>query len=130
MIANGGSMKCGGRCENVHLQIGQYYLKYHMFAIDMGGCDIVLGSKWLLTLGPITMDFKELTIQFHQEGQQYKFQGIIAGSSKIIDLQHMEKLLKKGHFDIISQLHAMQVVETPSVHPDLQYIMSQHCHVF
>ena len=22
MIANGGSMKCGGRCENVHLQIG------------------------------------------------------------------------------------------------------------
>jgi hypothetical protein len=27
MIANGGSMKCGGRCENVHLQIGQYHLK-------------------------------------------------------------------------------------------------------
>jgi hypothetical protein len=43
MIANGGSMKCGGRCENVHLQIGDYHLKSHMFAIDMGGCDIVLG---------------------------------------------------------------------------------------
>jgi hypothetical protein len=44
MIANGGSMKCGGRCENVHLQIGDYHLKSHMFAIDMGGCDIVLGA--------------------------------------------------------------------------------------
>jgi hypothetical protein len=44
MITNGGSMKCGGRCENVHLQIGDYHLKSHMFAIDMGGCDIVLGS--------------------------------------------------------------------------------------
>jgi hypothetical protein len=43
MIDNGGSMKCGGCCENVHLQIGEYHLKYHMFAIDMGGCDIVLG---------------------------------------------------------------------------------------
>jgi hypothetical protein len=43
MIANGGSMKCGGRCENEHLQIGAYHLKYHMFAIDMGSCDIVLG---------------------------------------------------------------------------------------
>jgi hypothetical protein len=43
MIANGGSMKCGGRCENVRLQIGQYHLKSHMFAIDMGGFDIVLG---------------------------------------------------------------------------------------
>jgi hypothetical protein len=43
-IVNGGSMKCGGRCENVCLQIGDYHLKSHMFAIDMGGCDIVLGA--------------------------------------------------------------------------------------
>jgi hypothetical protein len=45
MIANGGSMKCGGCCENVCLQIGDYHLKSHMFAIDMGGCDIVLGEN-------------------------------------------------------------------------------------
>jgi hypothetical protein len=44
MIANGGSMKCGGCCENVCLQIGDYHLKSHMFSIDMGGCDIVLGA--------------------------------------------------------------------------------------
>jgi len=51
-----------------------------MFSIDMGGCDIVLGAKWIRTLGPILMDFKELTMQFNQEGQQYKFQGINVGS--------------------------------------------------
>ena len=62
MIANGGSMKCGGHCENVCLQIGDYHLKSHMFAIDMGGCDIVLSADWLRTLGPILMDFKELTM--------------------------------------------------------------------
>jgi hypothetical protein len=44
MIANGRSMKCGGRCENVHLQISEYHMKYHMFSIDMDGCDIVLGA--------------------------------------------------------------------------------------
>jgi hypothetical protein len=42
MIANGGSMKCGGHCENVCLQIGDYHLKSHMFSIDMGSCDILL----------------------------------------------------------------------------------------
>ena len=47
MIANGGSMKCGGRCENVHLQIGEYHLKSHMFAIDMDGCDILDGCPFL-----------------------------------------------------------------------------------
>jgi hypothetical protein len=45
MITNYSSMKCGGRCENVHLQISRYHLKYHMFSIDMGDCDIVLGME-------------------------------------------------------------------------------------
>jgi hypothetical protein len=68
MNSNGGSMKCGGCCENVCLQIGQYLLKSHLFSIDMGGCEIVLGVKWLCILGPITMDFHKLTMQFQQEG--------------------------------------------------------------
>jgi hypothetical protein len=114
MIANGGSMKCGGRCENVCLQIGDYHLKSHMFAIDMGGCDIVLGADWLRTLGPILMDFKDLTMQFDQEGHQYKFQGITVGSPEIISSHRMEKLLKKGHSGVIAQLHAIQATETPS----------------
>jgi hypothetical protein len=115
MIANDGSMKCRGRCENVCLQIGDYHLKSHMFAIDMGGCDIVLGSDWLRTLSPILMDFKELTMQFDQEGQQYKFQGITISSPEIIGSHHMEKMLKKGHYGVISQLHAIQATETPSM---------------
>ena len=56
-IANGGIMKCDGRCENVKLKMGDYHPKTHMFSIEMGGCDIVLGAEWLRTLGPITMDF-------------------------------------------------------------------------
>jgi len=47
-------------CENMRLQEDNYHLKTHMFATDMGGCDIVLGEKWLHTLGPVNMDFKEL----------------------------------------------------------------------
>jgi hypothetical protein len=130
MIANGGSMKCGGRCENVHLQIGDYHLKSHMFVIDMGGCDIVFGADWLRTLGPILMDFKELTMQFDQEGQKYKFQCIPISSPEIISSHRMEKLLKKGYSGVISQIHATQATETPSVPQDLQSILSKHQMVF
>ena len=130
MIANGGSMKCGGRCENVCLQIGDYHLKSHMFAIDMGGCDIVLGADWLRTLGPILMDFKELTMQFDQEGHQYKFQGITVGSPEIISSHHMENLLKKNYSGVIAQLHAIQETKTPLVPQDLQSILSKHHMVF
>jgi hypothetical protein len=88
-----------------------------MFSIDMGGCDIVLDSEWLRTMGPIHMDFKELTMQFNQEGQKYKFQGITIGSHDIINSHHMETILKKGHSDIIVQIHSIHAIETPSVPP-------------
>jgi hypothetical protein len=130
MIANGGSMKCGGRFENVCLQIGDYHLKSHMFAINMGGCDIVLGADWLRTLGPILMDFKDLTMQFSQEGHQYKFQGITTGSPEIISFHRTKNMLKKGHSGVIAQLHAIQATETPSVPQELQAILSNHQLVF
>lgn len=53
-----------GCCENVSLQVGDYYLKTQMFAIDVGGCDIAFGEEWLCTLGLVTMDFKELYLSF------------------------------------------------------------------
>jgi len=41
LIANGGTMNCGGHYENVKLQMGDYTMKTHIFFISMGGCDIV-----------------------------------------------------------------------------------------
>lgn len=84
MIANSGSMKCGGRCENVRLQIGDYNLEFHMFVIEMEGYDIVQDDKWLHTLGPITMEFKELYLSFQQDGHHYKLQCITTGSPNIV----------------------------------------------
>ena len=46
MIANGGAKKCGVHCEKyLWLQMGDNSLKIHMFSIDMGGCDIILGVE-------------------------------------------------------------------------------------
>jgi hypothetical protein len=47
MIANGGMMKCGGKCDNLKLHVVDYQLKSHMFTIEMGGYHVVLIEKWL-----------------------------------------------------------------------------------
>jgi hypothetical protein len=98
-----------------------------MFFINMDGCGIVLGVEWLLTLIPILMDFKDLTIKFQWEGHHYNFQGITTGSPEIIISHQMEKLLKKGNSDIISQLHSIQTIE---MYPDLQSALSRHQAIF
>jgi len=64
IIVNGSSMKYEGHSENVHQDMGDCNMKSHMFSIEMGGCDIILGVKWLHTPGPITMDLKELYMKF------------------------------------------------------------------
>jgi hypothetical protein len=97
-------MKCGGCCENVKLQMGDYHLKTHMFAIDMGGCDIVLGAEWLCTLGQITMDFKELYMSFVKDSHTHLLQ---ANPLEVISSHRKEKLLKKGHSGIIAEFHAI-----------------------
>jgi hypothetical protein len=101
-----------------------------MFSIDMGGYDIVLGVEWLRTLGPILMDFQNLTMQFDQGGHKHKFQGITVGSPEIISSHRMEKLLKKGHSGVIAQLHAIQATEIPPMPQDLQALLSKHQIVF
>jgi hypothetical protein len=114
LITNGGTMKCGGRCENVKLQMGDYHMKTHMFSISMGGCDIVLGVEWIHTLGPITMDYQELYMSFTQDSHPYTLQGLQVGSPEIISSHGMEKLLNKGHHGVIAQFNSIQVTEHAS----------------
>jgi hypothetical protein len=42
----------------------------------------------------------------------------------------MEKLLKRGYFGNISQLNAIQAIQTPFMHHDLQSILSKHHTIF
>eukprot|EP00253_Pinus_taeda_P017878 PITA_17878 len=131
-IRDGGTMKCEGCYENVKLQMGDYQLKTHMFAIHMGGCDIILGVEWLCTLGLIKMDFQELYMNFKQNNSTHTLRGLQAGAPSIISLHRMEKLLKKGHHGVIAQFNAIQAVETKSlpIHPKMQQILNNHLAVF
>lgn len=104
-------MKCGGCCENVKLHMGDYNLKIHMFVINIGGCHIVLGAKWLRTLGPFSMNFKEFYMSFVKDSHTHTLKGIQARPPEVISLHCMEKILKKGNSRIIAQLHTIQALE-------------------
>jgi len=64
MIANGGSINCGGKCHNVKVNIRDYNLTTTMYVIPIGGVNVVLGVQWLETLGNITMNFKQHFMRF------------------------------------------------------------------
>jgi len=103
-----------------------------MFAIHMGGCDIILGAEWLRTLGPITMYFHELYMSFKQNNSTHTLYGLQAGAPSIISSHRMEKLLKKGHHGVIAQFNAIQAIKPNSlpIHPEMQQILNNHLLVF
>lgn len=105
-------MKCGGHYENFKLQMWDYYLKTHMFVVDIGACDIVLGAEWLRTLSLVTMDSKELYMSFVKDSHTINLKGIQEEPLEVIILHYMEKLLKNGYFDIISQLNSIEALDT------------------
>jgi len=125
-------MKCGGHCENVKLQMGDYHMKTHMLSIAMGGCDIALGLEWLCTMGLITIDYHELYIIFTQESHTYTLRGLQAGSPEIISSYRMEKMLKKYHHGVIAQFYAIHVHDHTSlvVPPSLQLMLDKYPMVF
>jgi hypothetical protein len=102
--------------------MGDYNIKTHMFVVNIGGCDIMLWASWLHTLGPITMDFKELHISFVKDSHIHTLKGHQVGPLVVISSHRMEKLLNKGNFGIIGQLHAIQALDNnpPKNIPNLQ----------
>ena len=50
MKADGKKIDNVRRCHKVKLQMQEYNLESYLFAVALGGIDIVLGIQWLQTL--------------------------------------------------------------------------------
>lgn len=68
-------LKCNSKCEEVTLNIKEHKFTTDLFILEMKGSDIVLGVQWLIELGNIMKNYKEITMQFHYWGEEVKIQG-------------------------------------------------------
>ncbi|XP_074293193.1 uncharacterized protein LOC141620149 [Silene latifolia] len=81
-VANGGKLMCSHVINNLKWRIKNTDFLADFFVIPLGSCEAVLGIQWLGTLGPITWDFKELTMQFYFEGRRHMLKGAKPNSLK------------------------------------------------
>lgn len=52
-VANGAVLKTKGVCFAIQLKIQCSYFGVDLNVLSLGGCDVVLGTQWLYSLGPI-----------------------------------------------------------------------------
>ena len=75
-VANGAVLQTEGVCHVVQLKIQGTLFSVDLNVLPLGGCDVVLGTQWLYSLGQIQWDFKKLTMQFAHHGKSVLLQGL------------------------------------------------------
>jgi hypothetical protein len=99
---------CDGKCHKVEVSMSDYKLKSPMYAMPIGGVDIVLGAQWLATLGTVGLNLQENFISFYQNGEKYKLHGINCPSPQIVLSNKIEKIIKKGAQYYFLHCYAME----------------------
>jgi hypothetical protein len=70
-------------------------------------------------------------MRFSLDGKEIELRGIQGKPSKVISSNSMTKLLKKGHYGVISQLCSLDVQTSISFSPlELQIVINNHSKVF
>ena len=69
MIADGGTINCSRKCNKINLTMGEYVMNSPMIGIPIGGADVVLGIRWLQSLGTMDFNFQEIFMKFSLEGK-------------------------------------------------------------
>jgi hypothetical protein len=77
-VANGEVIVSEGKCDGVKVTVQEQSFTFDSYVIVLAGCDIVLGIQWLVTLGPILWNFKDLTMEFTLGQQHCLLQGLAA----------------------------------------------------
>ena len=76
MVANGDRVRSPGVCLATPVTIGGEAFSIDCFALDLGGFDLVLGVRWLRTLGPIVWDFAAHAMSFWYNGRSHHWTGV------------------------------------------------------
>jgi hypothetical protein len=86
-VANGEQILSEGKCAAVAVEVQKFRFHTDFFVIILAGCDVVLGIQWLVSLGSILWNFKDLTMEFTIAMEMIRLQGL-ASPTMLVDIQN------------------------------------------
>lgn len=94
-VADGNKVLSHHVCKKVEWKMQGVQFTSDMLILPIGGCSMVLGIQWLITLGDIMWNFRQLKIEFSFKRQRVSLRGAQPHAAKLIQSGQMDKLLAK-----------------------------------
>ena len=106
--ANGVDLKCNEVCKGFTWTMQGKSFVADVLSLPMGNYDLVLGIQWLVELGNIIWNFKDLQMKFLIKGEESVLQGSKGKQYPVLTISgdKMDKMLKKR-----AQLSMLQCYE-------------------
>lgn len=83
-------------CKNFKWRMHGLDFCTDIMLLPLGGCHMVLGIQWLVTLGPILWDFSQLQMEFTHLGRKVLLRGLNPSTLKLISNKQANKLLQNS----------------------------------
>ena len=90
-IGNGTRCKGNGLCKRVELKLNEMIIGADFLAVELGSVNVVLGMKWLDTIGTMKAHWPSLTMTFWVGEKQI----ILKGDPALIKVECSLKTLEK-----------------------------------
>ena len=92
-------------------------MTYHFFAVDVPDTNVVMGVQWLYYLGRVTIDWKQLVMEFTRlDGKQVVLRGMHSYPPQTVSAHRMEADLRHGDMAWVVELRISKVGGRPSHH--------------
>ena len=106
MVGNGSHMSTEGFIRNLAIRVQGVELKLHAFILPISGADLILGTKWLATLGLHLADYQHLRLKFLQNGRFVTLQGEPLSAPIMAKYHHLRRMCSTG---AISEIYTIEL---------------------
>ncbi|XP_077236504.1 uncharacterized protein LOC143878006 [Tasmannia lanceolata] len=134
VVASGAKLSSSGKCMGDILNLQGVPISIDFYLLPLEGYDVVLGTQWLRTLGPIIWDFSRMQMKFKVNDKEVTLQGLSNPEDRVVDDSKFIRTSKKNGQGVLLQLFAVGVSQSlpnplPNDH-NLQQLMEKVIEAF
>lgn len=130
-VVDGRSLACSAKCSDVEISMQGQHIRTDLFLLSLEGYDLVLGARWLRTLGDITWNFSKLVMRFTLDGKKVVIHGKGSGEVSTVSAHQMERILKKRPEVFLAQLCSINKSNSSNKNcSELEDLLSEFADIF